>query len=81
MLLYFHLDQKGERIREIIKDDFLVWRWEDFDEAEFKAEARLMGMTGYQVPVEAYWLIGCAERVYSPLRRAYKIIKVEMLKR
>ena len=32
MLLYFYFNQKGKRMREIIKDNFLVQRWEDFNE-------------------------------------------------
>lgn len=49
----------------------------NFASAEFKAEARLMGMTCHQIPIEAHWSIGKLERYHRPLRRAYEIMKAE----
>jgi len=38
-----------------------------------------MGIITKGVPVEAYNLIGIVKHYYSPLRRAYQIITVEIL--
>ena len=48
-----------------------------FASAEFRAEAKLVGITCHQVPVEAHWSIGKIERYHAPLRRAYEIIRAE----
>ncbi|KAF4470944.1 Ribonuclease H, partial [Fusarium albosuccineum] len=49
----------------------------NFDSAEFRAEAKLAGITINQIPVEAHWSIGKVERYHAPLRRAYEIIRAE----
>ncbi|KAF4470049.1 hypothetical protein FALBO_3049, partial [Fusarium albosuccineum] len=49
----------------------------NFDSAEFRAEAKLAGITINQIPVEAHWSIGKVERYHGPLRRAYDIIRSE----
>lgn len=50
----------------------------NFAAAEFRAEARLNGVTCRQVPVEAHWSIGKVERYHAPLRRAYEIFRTEL---
>ncbi|KAF4471164.1 Ribonuclease H [Fusarium albosuccineum] len=52
----------------------------NFDSAEFRAEAKLAGITINQIPVEAHWSIGKVERYHGPLRRAYEIIRSETKK-
>ena len=49
----------------------------NFASAEFRAEAKLAGITCHQVPVEAHWSIGKIERYHAPLRRAFEIIRAE----
>ena len=50
----------------------------NFASNEFRAEARIMGITCKQVPVEAHWSIGKVERYHGPLRRAYEILHAEV---
>ena len=49
----------------------------NFDSSEFRAEAKLLGVTCHQIPVEAHWSIGKVEKYHGPLRRAYDIIRLE----
>jgi transposase InsO family protein len=49
----------------------------NFASAEFEAEARALGITCKQVPVEAHWSVGKIERYHRPLRRAFEIIYAE----
>ena len=49
----------------------------NFDSTEFRAEAKLAGITCHQVPVEAHWSIGKTERYHTVLRRAFDITKAE----
>jgi hypothetical protein len=46
----------------------------NFASAEFRAEAKIMGVTCKQVPTEAHWSIGKTERYHAPLRRAWDIL-------
>ena len=50
----------------------------NFVSKEFKQYAITFGTATKSVPVEAYNSIGIVERYYSPLRRAYRIISVEL---
>jgi len=50
----------------------------NFASVEFKAEAKLLGITCHQVPVEAHWSIGKVERYHAPLRRAFDIFRAEL---
>ncbi|KAF1935267.1 hypothetical protein EJ02DRAFT_507147 [Clathrospora elynae] len=50
----------------------------NFASVEFKSEAKIMGITCKQVPIEAHWSIGKVERYHAPLRRAYKILRTEL---
>ena len=50
----------------------------NFAASEFRAEAKLVGITCHQIPVEAHWSIGKVERYHVPLRRAYEIMKAEI---
>ena len=50
----------------------------NFDSTEFRNEARLVGVTCHQVPVEAHWSIGKVEGYHGPIRRAYEIITEEL---
>ncbi|KJZ72869.1 hypothetical protein HIM_07813 [Hirsutella minnesotensis 3608] len=50
----------------------------NFASSEFQAEAKLLGITCHQVPVEAHWSIGKVERYHAPIRRAYEILKAEL---
>jgi hypothetical protein len=50
----------------------------NFSSAEFRREARFVGITCEQVPVEAHWSIGKVERYHRPIRRAYQILKAEL---
>ncbi len=50
----------------------------NFASSEFKSEAKIMGITCKQVPVEAHWSIGKVERYHAPLRRAYGILRAEL---
>jgi hypothetical protein len=49
----------------------------NFASAEFRANARTMGVSIKEVPVEAHHGIGKLERYHAPLRRAYEIIWAE----
>jgi len=49
----------------------------NFDSSEFRAEAKLLGITCHQVPVEAHWSIGKVEEYHGPLRRAFDIVTAE----
>ena len=50
----------------------------NFASVEFKSEAKIMGITCKQVPIEAHWSIGKVERYHAPLRRAYEILRTEL---
>ena len=50
----------------------------NFASVEFKSDAKIMGITCKQVPVEAHWSIGKVERYHAPLRRAYEIMRAEL---
>ncbi|KAF7567022.1 DUF1421 multi-domain protein [Pyrenophora tritici-repentis] len=50
----------------------------NFASAEFRAEAKIMGVTCKQVPTEAHWSIGKTERYHAPLRRAWDILHAEL---
>ena len=50
----------------------------NFASAEFRNEARIMGCTIKEIPVEAYWSIGKVERYHGPFRRAYIILSTEL---
>ncbi|KAF1944442.1 hypothetical protein EJ02DRAFT_452307, partial [Clathrospora elynae] len=50
----------------------------NFASAEFRAEAKIMGITCKQVPMEAHWSIGKTERYHAPLRRAWDILHAEL---
>ncbi|KAF7579221.1 hypothetical protein PtrM4_034610 [Pyrenophora tritici-repentis] len=48
------------------------------DTAEFRAEAKIMGVTCKQVSTEAHWSVGKTERYHAPLRRAWDILHDEL---
>ncbi|KAI0993172.1 hypothetical protein K3495_g15012, partial [Podosphaera aphanis] len=50
----------------------------NFSSVEFRNEARILGITCREVPVEAHWSIGKLERYHAPLRRAYEILSTEL---
>ncbi|KAK1918683.1 hypothetical protein P3342_001732 [Pyrenophora teres f. teres] len=50
----------------------------NFASAEFRAEAKIMGVTCKQVPTEAHWSVGKTERYHAPLRRAWDILHDEL---
>ncbi|KAM4061611.1 reverse transcriptase (RNA-dependent DNA polymerase) [Hirsutella rhossiliensis] len=50
----------------------------NFASLEFRNEAKLMGITCKQVPVEAHWSVGKVERYHAPLRRAFEILHAEI---
>ena len=50
----------------------------NFASVEFRAEAKIMGVTCKQVPTEAHWSIGKTERYHAPLRRAWDILYGEL---
>ncbi|KAF7570061.1 hypothetical protein PtrM4_100630 [Pyrenophora tritici-repentis] len=50
----------------------------NFASTEFRAEAKIMGVTCKQVPTEAHWSIGKTERYHAPLRRAWDILYAEL---
>jgi hypothetical protein len=50
----------------------------NFASAEFRAEAKIMGVTCKQVPTEAHWSVSKTERYYAPLRRAWEILHTEL---
>lgn len=50
----------------------------NFASTEFRNEAKMMGITCKQVPIEAHWSIGKLERYHAPLRRAYEVINAEL---
>ena len=49
----------------------------NFDFMEFRAEAKILGITCHQIPVEAHWSIGKVEKYHALIRRAYDIIQAE----
>ena len=49
----------------------------NFDSIEFRVEAKILGITCYQIPIEAHWSIGKIEKYHEPICRAYDIIQVE----
>ena len=49
----------------------------NFNFMEFRAEARILGITCHQIPVEAHWSIGKVEKYHALIRRAYDIIQAE----
>jgi len=51
----------------------------NFVSKEFKEYATIIGIITNGVPVKAYNLIRIVKCYYSPLRRAYQIITVEIL--
>lgn len=61
-------------LRDIITHDAGT----NFASADFKSEAKIMGITCKQVPIEAHWSIGKVERYHAPLRRAYEILRAEL---
>ena len=44
---------------------------------EFRAKTKSLGITCFQISVEAYWSIGKVEKYYTPIRRAYDIIQAK----
>lgn len=50
----------------------------NFAAAEFRNDAKIMGIHCKQVPVEAHWGIGKVERAHYLLRRAYDILTLEI---
>ncbi|KAI0994393.1 hypothetical protein K3495_g13789 [Podosphaera aphanis] len=50
----------------------------NFASHEFRNEAKMMGITCKQIPIEAHWSIGKLERYHAPLRRAYEVINSEL---
>ncbi|KAF1965810.1 hypothetical protein BU23DRAFT_584815 [Bimuria novae-zelandiae CBS 107.79] len=46
--------------------------------AEFRAKAKIMGVTCKQVPIEAHWSVGKIERYHAPLHRAWDILYAEL---
>lgn len=50
----------------------------NFAAAEFKSEARIMGITCKQIPVEAHHSIGKVEKAHGSLRRAWEILFAEL---
>ena len=50
----------------------------NFASAEFRAEAKIMGVTCKQVPTEAHWSVGKIERYHAPLHRAWDILHAEL---
>ena len=49
----------------------------NFDSIEFRAEAKILGITYHQIPVEAHWSIGKVEKYHEPICQAYDNIQVE----
>ena len=49
----------------------------NFASVEFHGEAKVMGVTCKEMPVEAHWSVGKAEKYHGPLRRAYEIFHAE----
>ncbi|KAI1430907.1 hypothetical protein GGR50DRAFT_700807 [Xylaria sp. CBS 124048] len=50
----------------------------NFNSTEFRNEARLVGTTCNQVPVEAHWSVGKIERYHAPIHRDYEIFSEEI---
>ncbi|KAI1002730.1 hypothetical protein K3495_g5472 [Podosphaera aphanis] len=50
----------------------------NFASHEFRNEAKMMGITCKQIPIEAHWSIGKLDRYHAPLRRAYEVINSEL---
>ena len=49
----------------------------NFDSIEFRAEAKILGITCHQISVVAHWSIEKVEKYHEPIRRAYDIIQVK----
>ncbi|KAI1003561.1 hypothetical protein K3495_g4649 [Podosphaera aphanis] len=50
----------------------------NFASQEFRAEAKMMGITCKQIPTEAHWSIGKVERYHQPLRRVFDILSQDL---
>ncbi|XP_044724430.1 transposable element tc1 transposase [Hirsutella rhossiliensis] len=50
----------------------------NFASTEFQTEAKMLGITCKEVPIEAHWSIGKVERYHGPLRRAFEIMYAEL---
>lgn len=46
----------------------------NFDSIDFCTEVKMVGITCYQILIEAYWLIGKIEKYHTTIRCAYDII-------
>ena len=49
----------------------------NFDSMEFRAKAKILGITCHQISVKAYWSIAKIEKYHAPIRQAYNIIQAE----
>ena len=49
----------------------------NFDFTKFRAEAKLLGITCHQIPVEAHCSIGKIEKYYTPIHCIYDIIQAK----
>lgn len=50
----------------------------NFASEEFRNNAKIMGITCEEMPIEAHWALGKVERSHGPLRRAFEILKAEI---
>ncbi|KDN60924.1 putative conserved hypothetical protein, partial [Colletotrichum sublineola] len=50
----------------------------NFASEEFRNNAKIMGISCEEMPVEAHWAVGKVERAHAPLRRAYEILYKEL---
>ncbi|KAL5903019.1 hypothetical protein ACKVV7_011560 [Pyricularia oryzae] len=50
----------------------------NFASEEFHSNARIVGTTCKEMPVEAHWALGKIERAHAPLRRAFDILSQEL---
>lgn len=50
----------------------------NFSSEEFKNNAKVVGISCKEMPVEAHWAVGKVERAHPPLRRSYDILKAEL---
>lgn len=50
----------------------------NFASTEFRLEAKILGITCKQIPIETHWSIRKLERYNASLRRAYEIINSEL---
>ncbi|RDI84343.1 hypothetical protein Vi05172_g5622 [Venturia inaequalis] len=50
----------------------------NFDAQEFRNQAKILGVSCEEMPVEAHHALGKVERYHGPLRRAYDIISSEI---